>query len=361
MQAFWISLAICGLAAGLAYLRTSYIIRKYGPPIRRIFEESPIFSPTEGVPHPTAEAVEFPTADELRLRGSYLRAPTQKPKGLIVFCHEFRSDRWSGVTYWEFLHKDGFDIFAFDFRNHGESDKDPAYEPRHWVTGYELADLQAAIDYLKTRPDARHLPVGLFGISRGGGAAIGVSARDRSIRCVVTDGAFGTHGTVLTYMMKWMTLVVGDKWYYRILPRWHIALVRDRVLAGVERDLGFRFIRLERAIRRLAPRPLLMIHGGRDSYIRPDIARDFFECAGEPRELWIVPGARHNVCLETAGDEYRQRVLEFFRAHLAGEEQRSGNPQTGEQGRRGDAETRRRGDVERGGKDKQGERKQAAS
>ena len=315
----WILLAIAAL--GLAYwvTRTFIIIRRYTPPIRRIFEESPLFAPTEGTPHPAAEEVEFQTPEGLTLRGSYLAAAGGKPKGVVVFCHEFLSDRWSGVAYCECLQQNGFDIFAFDFRSHGESDKDPAYTPRHWVTNYELDDLDAALAYLRTRPASNGLPIGLFGISRGGGVAIALAARDRSICCVLTDGAFGTYGTMLTYMKKWMILVVGETLWIKIVPDWYLAFIRDRVLVAVERDYGCKFLRLERMIHRLAPRPILMIHGGRDSYIRPDIARDFFACAHEPKELWIVPGARHNACLETAGDEYRERVRAFFHQCLAGE------------------------------------------
>ncbi len=313
----WVIAAAVGLTFVLFAVRTMLIVRQYSPPIRRIFEESPMFSPAEGAPHPAAEEVEFVTPEGLTLRGSYLAA-AGKPKGLVVFCHEFLSDRWSGVAYWEPLQQDGFDIFAFDFRNHGESDKDPAYAPRHWVTNYELDDLEAALAYLKTRPGAADLPLGLFGISRGGGASIGVAARDRSVRCVLTDGAFPTHGTMLTYMKKWISLVVGEKWWVKVVPDWYLAIIRDWVLARVERDFGCRFSRLERAIRRLAPRPILMIHGGRDSYIRPDIAREFFDAAREPREFWVVKGARHNACLETSGDEYRERVRSFFGVHLAG-------------------------------------------
>jgi pimeloyl-ACP methyl ester carboxylesterase len=307
-------------ALGLAYwaVRTFMIIRRYSPPIRRIFDESPLFAPTEGVPHPAAEEVEFQTPEGLTLHGSYVTATSGKPKGVVVFCHEFLSDRWSGVSYWECLQHD-FDIFAFDFRSHGESEKDPAYTPRHWVTNYEQDDLEAAVAYLRGRPASHELAIGLLGISRGGGAAIAVAARDRSIRCVVTDGAFGTHGTMLTYMLKWITLVVGEKWWLKFVPSWYLAFIRDRVLAGIERDYGCKFLRLERAIRRLAPRPILMIHGGRDSYIRPDIARDFFASAREPKAQWIVPGARHNACIDTAGDEYRQRVLAFFRKYLSDE------------------------------------------
>jgi fermentation-respiration switch protein FrsA (DUF1100 family) len=85
----------------------------------------------------------------------------------------------------------------------------------------------------------------------------------------------------------------------------------------VERQRRCRFPRLDRRIARLAGRPLLMIHGECDTYIKPDMARALFDCAAEPKELWLVPGARHNQALHAAGEEYRQRVLRFFETHLA--------------------------------------------
>ena len=68
---------------------------------------------------------------------------------------------------------------------------------------------------------------------------------------------------------------------------------------------------------RLAPRPLLMIHGGGDNYIRPEMAQDLFKRARAPKEFWLVDKAKHNQALELAADEYRRRILAFFDAHLA--------------------------------------------
>ena len=67
---------------------------------------------------------------------------------------------------------------------------------------------------------------------------------------------------------------------------------------------------------RLAPRPLLMIHGGGDTYIKPGMAQQLFAGARQPKELWLVEKAKHNQALQVAGDEYRQRVLAFFETHL---------------------------------------------
>jgi pimeloyl-ACP methyl ester carboxylesterase len=87
-------------------------------------------------------------------------------------------------------------------------------------------------------------------------------------------------------------------------------------LRRIERERGCRFPYLERQISRLAPRPLLMIHGGGDTYIKPEMAQALFDRAGAPKEMWLVEGAKHNQALYQAGEEYRQRVLHFFQTHL---------------------------------------------
>src|SRR5262249_26506570 len=74
---------------------------------------------------------------------------------------------------------------------------------------------------------------------------------------------------------------------------------------------------LEAAIGRVAPRPLFMIHGGGDTYIKPEMAEALFARARAPKQLWMVEGAKHNQALQLVGDEYRRRVLEVFDEHLA--------------------------------------------
>ncbi|HEV3313114.1 MAG TPA: alpha/beta hydrolase [Chloroflexota bacterium] len=87
----------------------------------------------------------------------------------------------------------------------------------------------------------------------------------------------------------------------------------------VRKENGRRYPHLERAMPRLAPRPLLMIHGGGDTYIKPGMAQQLFARARQPKELWLVEKAKHNQALQVAGDQYRQRVLAFFETHLTTE------------------------------------------
>jgi hypothetical protein len=55
-----------------------------------------------------------------------------------------------------------------------------------------------------------------------------------------------------------------------------------------------------------------MIHGQKDAYIGPDIAQALFDHGGEPKEMWLVPGAKHNRCRECEPEDYAARVTSFL-------------------------------------------------
>ena len=149
--------------------------------------------------------------DGLTLRGCYLRAAAPR-RGVILFGLEFGSNRWSCVPYCESLVANGFDVFAFEPRNQGDSDHQPGYEPLQWVTDFEVRDFQAALAYLKSRPDADPRGVGFFGISKGGGAGLLAAAGDPYVRCFVTDGVFATYTTMVPYMRKWIRIYSDRYW-----------------------------------------------------------------------------------------------------------------------------------------------------
>jgi len=308
----WLLVVLLGVGL-FAYLYIRYI-----DVLVRIFEEKPFFIIPRGEPVPGAEDVSFQTPDGLTLRGCYLRA-TGPRRGVILFGLEYGSNRWSCVPYCQNLLANGFDVFAFERRNQGESDRMPGYEPLQWITNWEVVDTQAAIAYLKTRPDANPAGIGLFGVSKGGGAGLLAASRNPYVRCCVTDGAFATYTTMVPYMRKWVGIYSRRHFLRAYVPSWFYGLIGRAGLRRIGRARHCRFPHLERAIARLAPRPLLMIHGANDTYIKPDMARALFDLAGEPKEFWLVEGAKHNQALNVANGEYQRRVLEFFVKHLSKE------------------------------------------
>jgi fermentation-respiration switch protein FrsA (DUF1100 family) len=303
------------LVVGWIYL---YVRWKLIDSLLRIFQEKPLFIIPRGEPRPGAEDVHFPTTDGLILRGCYLKTDGLR-KGVILFGVEYGSNRWSCQSYCEPLLSAGYDVFAFEPRNQGESEAIPGYEPLQWLTTYEVADTRAAIEYLKSRPDADPKGIGFFGISKGANAGMIAASRDRWVRCLVTDGAFGTYGTMVPYMRKWVALYNENYLTHGLLPNWFYGMVAMAGVRKVERERGVHFEHVEGPVARLK-RPLLMIHGEGDTYIKVEMALDLFKRATAAKAFWTVPGAKHNQAQAVAGEEYSQRVVAFFDQHLAGGE-----------------------------------------
>jgi uncharacterized protein len=308
-----------GVALATVALFLLYVMIRYTPIIGRIFEEKPVFLPLRVEPEPGGEDAAFTTTDGVSLAGTYYRARTEERVGVMVFCHEYLSDRWSFAPYCDSLRDQGFDVFTFDFRNHGGSGVDSDYKPLQWVTDYELRDLGAALAYLGTRSDKDPAGAGLFGISRSGSAALCVAAKDPGVWGVITDGAFPTRGTMWSYMHRWADIYVGTHKVFQILPAWFFEVIVN--MAGwsgrirSEWRLKCRFPDVETAVARVSPRPWFMIHGEDDAYISAEIARRFFARARDPKHLWMVPRAKHNRCREVDPEAYRSQVSDFLQRY----------------------------------------------
>jgi pimeloyl-ACP methyl ester carboxylesterase len=302
-----VSLLLLCLAGFLLFL-----VVRFGPVVGRIFELRPVFLPLRVTPDDPGETVSFTTVDGLVLSGSYLQRRNRNRVGLLVFCHEYLSDRWSYLPYLDHLRDSGYDIFTFDFRNHGSSASAPDYAPLQWATDYEVRDLSAALAYLRTRPDHDPAGFGLFGVSRGGSTALVVASEAPDVWGVVTDGAFPTRGTMTTYILRWAEIYIRSQLFLAVVPHWVFAFLGRVSLRCSERRLNCRFPDIETAARRLAPRPWLLIHGERDTYIGLEIARSLFDQARQPKEMWLVPGAKHNRCRECQPEAYALRIVEFL-------------------------------------------------
>ena len=311
------SAASVGSAGGAAYL---YYRKKHLDQVVRIFEEKPLFVIPRGQPAPGAEDVHFETAGGLTLRGCYLSGRRPR-KGVVLFGLEFGSNRWSCVPYCSALLDRGYDVFAYEPRNQGDSDKDADYRPLQWVTGHDVDDMRAAITYLKKRKDAPAGGIGVFGVSKGGSVGLQVAAAEPWIKCVATDGAYGTYTTMVPYMRRWVSIYVkkANRLPYRV-PDWFYGRIGMAAVKESARQRGVEFVSVERALRRLR-KPLFMVHGAADTYIKADMAEALFRrAAPRAKSLWLVAGAKHNQACERAGDEYTRKLTSFFDAHLASAE-----------------------------------------
>jgi len=267
------------------------------------------------------ERVTFRAFDNLNLCGMFLTGRHGgRPKGMIIFAHEFSSDMYSCARYCRPLLAAGYDVFSFDFRNHGESSHDPTYRARQWPTDREVSDMLGAIAYVEDwlERQGRPIQVGLFGISRGAGAAILAAQNNPTVAAIVTDGAFSSD-RVLEYLMKrWAYIFAKVRFVYENHPPQFWRFLRWLLFRECRRKLNCTFPSVLKALKRMKPpRPILFIHGERDSYIPVEQSRLLYDASRGPKSLWVVPGAKHNQSVVIRPEYYAARTVAFFDEHLA--------------------------------------------
>ena len=285
------------------------LVLKFSLPI---FEHRPPISAELFPPQPSAEAVTIVTKDGVALAGNLLSTLHDSPRGVILFCHEMDSNRWSAASYCEGLLAAGFHVLTFDFRNQGDSQSIPGYHPLHWPSVFEVEDACAAVAFINNRSDLNRLPLGVFGISRGAGIALVAASQCDSIHRVASDGAYCCNEMLLHFTNRWGRLYFPEL-LLRLLPKWHVQISLWLIRRTSEFRRGFKYANVERALSLLGHKRVLMISGERDTYVFPEVTRNLHARTGQDdSSVWIVPQAKHNMSRQAAPLAYDRRLVEFF-------------------------------------------------
>ena len=240
------------------------------------------------------ENVVFNSSDGLRLNGWLI--PNDESRSLVIVCHGHGANRGDVLGAAEFLHRNGYSTFLFDFRAHGESQGDVA--TLGWL---ETADLEGAIGYVKGRVDPAD--IGVIGFSMGGAVAITVAGQTNDIKAVVADSAFADRSKLITMAVRHVLPSPLD--YLTRLFVWMQGMDMDENLPADHAG-------------NISPSALLLIQGDRDHLVEVEDAMLLYEKAKEPKELWLVPDAPHVGAYYTERSVYEERVLGFFDEHLNG-------------------------------------------
>jgi uncharacterized protein len=292
------------------------ILRRYvAPRIADIFENMPPFDVTEDEARHAAQPISFLTSDGLTLVGSLVRPPSGKARGLVIFFPELDGSHSMSVQYCASVLDAGYALLGFDFRNQGDSGTQDGYAPIHWITEYEMLDVAAVLEFVGSHEELGTLPLITFGVSRGGAAALIAASRYPRIRCAIADSSFSTLSMTRHFVDRFVTLII-PQWLYLVLPEIHVrGALRDALRLSQKRR-RCRYVHLENESQGLSDTPVLLISGLRDSYVKPDVARNQQRICGPLSELWLVNDAKHNRARSVATAEYDQRVVSFIRKSL---------------------------------------------
>ncbi len=282
--------------------------------------EPPLSVPQVGFDRIPGDEKDFYAADGVRLRGLFMHPPPNVPRrGLIIFAPEFKSDRFSCARYCRPLIAAGYDVFSFDFRGHGQSAVEEGYTARQWTSDREVADMMGAISYVEQwlEDHDRPIEIGLFGISRGGCAGVLAAAECASIKAIITDGAFSSDCTLEHLMKRWAKIFAKVKIVYENHPPEFWRFLRWCLFITCRIKFKCTYPSVRKALTRMVPRPMLLIHGERDSYIPVEQSRLLYALTAQPKFLWVVRAAKHNQSVDVQPAEYARRTVQFFDRYLS--------------------------------------------
>ena len=305
--AVFVLLVVLYLIALMRYVRLGYNIMR-----DTLIPLSMVSNGSEELP---GQELQFRALDGTSLRGTLIRGKeAESGQCTVIFCHEFGTTKSSCLRYCKGLLDAGFDVFTFDFRNHGHSSRVPNYTPRQWPTDKDASDVLGACAFIESLHSKDH-PIGLFGVSRGGGAAIMAAGQTSAVKAIITDGAFSTDWTVEASIDRWAEIFAKFAWFFRRVPHF-IRFYRWLVIGQTEVRLKCRFPSVRKIVNKMDSRPMFFIHGKKDSYIEPEQAVRIYAQARKPKFIWIVPKARHNRSVEVVPGLYSERTTAFFRKYL---------------------------------------------
>ncbi|HEX6508419.1 MAG TPA: alpha/beta hydrolase [Chloroflexota bacterium] len=246
-----------------------------------------------------AQQAQFHASDGVSLHGWLARRSAAAPT--VILVPGFKAGALSMVPYARLLLAGGFNALLYDSRGIGGSGG------RFTLGVREVDDVRGAVSYLNGRHDLAEHRYGLLGVSLGAGVAIVAAAHLREIAATVADSAY-------TDQRRTVERLDSLRFGPVLVPLAPIAPWTVDRLIGV--SLGS-FSPL-RAVRRIAPRPLLLIHSRHDTNPTTPLsgALELERAAGPHASLWIAPRGGHAGALAAQLAEYRRRVLAFFRRYL---------------------------------------------
>lgn len=305
------------LAAAVIAVCDWWVQRHFSNVIVGIFDRDAPFRPREAAPIEAAESFTLPTPDGLSLQASLIGNDSPDAP-LVVFCPEFGASRWTASFYAAGLIEAGFAVLTFDFRNQGDSEAMPGYEPTHWLTEYELTDLRTVMTWVARSPLGHRRLAGMMGMSRGGCAALCVAAERPTIPAVFVEGVYTLRGVALLFIRRWGRLHLSN-WIFNLVPRWHLVSTFNIARRQIERRRGCRFVDLEKRLASLRGREVVFVSGQRDSYVPLDVINVVVDEAKHDRSsLWRVPKAKHNRSRDIAEDDFDQKAVELFQRSIDG-------------------------------------------
>jgi len=198
------------------------------------------------------ESVMFKSTDGNQLNGWLLKPKNVTPTITLLHLHGNGGSLLNQYQAISPLLKKGFQVFTFDYSGFGFSEGEATREN-------VLSDALSALDYLKTREEAKNTKLVLYGQSYGGYlAAIVASQREKDFDGLVIEGGFSSYKDVAAKRIPIIGRIITKQGYSAItsIKYYH--------------------------------KPVLVIHSTEDEVIPFSLGKKIFDNANSPKEFYEI-------------------------------------------------------------------------
>ena len=228
----------------------------------------------------------------------------------------------------------GYVALIWDYRGVGESEG----EPGRLFPLEQSDDIRNGLTFLETHPRVDPDRLALLGFSFGAGMVPYVAGIDGRVKCAVSVAGWGDgrrwlqslrrHGEWLDLLQRIAAdrkarvatgkselmgpfggILPGDPAMAAArqavignIPGMENPISTDYSLASAEKILEFKPVEV---VARISPRAIMFIAAERDAVTPADAVVEMYERAGEPKKLWVIPGAAHY-------DVYREALRDMI-------------------------------------------------
>lgn len=222
----------------------------------------------------------------------YSTQSTQAPT--IVLCDGDGGNMADLIFYAHQFFTRGFNVFTFDWRGFGQS-ADWVMDPDQLCCTEFLRDYDAAIDFVKTRPEVDPERIGLLGFSTG---------------AYLSFAMLATHDEIAAFAGRALVTSFDD-----VLPILHRLDPERNFHAPADYPRDRLPINAASNVRAA----VFLAVGEEDQRTPPWMSEKIVRLLKSPKELWIVPGAGHGGMSApefTNYPEFFEKVAAFFNRYL---------------------------------------------
>lgn len=254
----------------------------------------------------------FLSKDGTKLAGIW-HTPQKPTKKAVILAHGITVDKDEDgifIDQAELLKENGFAVFRFDFRGHGDS----GGKSTEMTIKGEIKDLESAVREVYNHGFTE---IGLLGASFGGGISVLFTAQNPDkVKCLcLWNPVLNYDHCFLNPFLPWLK----DK---------IIQMKKDIKTKGWT-ELGERKFKIGRALFKEMKRtfpyramkkifvPTLVIHGSKDTYVPYEDPKNYLQNLKRLSELITIEGAEHG--LDDTEEHFQkalQETLYFFQRYL---------------------------------------------